>query len=337
MDRDRHLSPAQGDISDALLRLQGGFGWETRADRYDLIDHWERPRSGSSFYRMAGSDGPDLVAKSVAEWAPGAAQSVFDAMVELDDMIASAGIDGAHGIRPLAWSDDPPLLVMPYVESLDVVSILRQPEHQAWQSGDLERWIEQAGAVLAVYHQSPPPGWQPDIGQAEVEVRELAGKLRVDTTTIDRVLSRADWRIRSRRRYGDYGPGNLQGATDGSLYLLDPPEESHTSVIHRDISNFLFEMRRQLAGRGFTPSPPVRGWFPDYRERFLFGYLRRWPELSFGSADDALIALFEVKRAAAMSRKRLPTRLGDALWFARLASRRRFDLRQATKQLASEG
>jgi hypothetical protein len=277
------------------------------------------------------SAGSDLVVKVVPEWATGTPQGLFRAMVDLADLIATAQIEGGRGIRPLAWADDPPLLVMPYVESLDVVSILRQPEHEAWKSGDLIRWMERAGAMLAAYHQMPAGGSLGDIQEAELEVRQLARKLRVKARVVDEMLTLANWRSRSRRRYGDFGPGNLQGAPDGTLYLLDPPEQSHVSVIHRDIANFLFEMRRQLAGRGFTPSAPVRGWFPDLRDRFLHGYVKASPGLSFGPSDEALFALFEVKRAAALAGKRFPKRAGDSAWFARLALRRRLDLRRAAR------
>lgn len=284
------------------------------------------------FYRLRGSTGgPDLVVKVVPGWDTGAPHDAFDAMVDLADVIATAGIEGAHGIRPLAWADDPPLLVMPYVESLDVVSILRQPDHEAWMSGDLIRWMERAGAMLAAYHQTPAAGSLDDIQEAESEVRQLARKLRVKQHLVDEMVTLANWRARSRRRYGDFGPGNLQGAHDGTLYLLDPPEQSHISVIHRDIANFLFEMRRQLAGRGFTPSAPVRGWYPDFRDRFLHGYVKASPGLAFGPSDEALFALFEVKRAAALAGKRFPKRAGDSAWFARLAIRRRLDLRRAAR------
>jgi hypothetical protein len=281
---------------------------------------------------MHGSpSGGELVVKIVPGWDPGTAEQVFHAMIELDDLIMSAGIDGAHGVRPLAWSEEPPALVMPYVESLDVVSVLRHPDHEAWTNGNLVRWTEMAGAILAAYHQSQTPGWEGDPEKAGAEVRDLASKVKVKPEAIEEILTLAGWRSRSRRRFGDYGPGNLQGAPDGSLYLLDPPAASQTSVIHRDISNFLFETRRQLAGRGFTRSAPVHGWFPDLRDRFLHGYAKASPGLVFGPADEALFALFEVKRAAAMAMKRFPGRPGDSVWFARLAMRRRRDLFRAMK------
>jgi hypothetical protein len=328
------LSPTAAEISEILAQLQDDFGWPERADRFDLVETWDRPRSGSLFYRMKGAtEGHDLVVKLVPGWSHGNARRAYRAMADLDEVIASARLENARGVRPLAWHDDPPLVVMPYVESLDLVSIIRRPAHPAWESGDLERWMIEAGTILATFHHTPPAGWRPNLAEADEEARRVARRLWVSETEVDRLLAEVRHDGRAKRRYGDYGPGNFQGAEDGSLYLLDPPFDDPTSLIHRDISNFLFETRRQLAGRGFTPSPPVRGWFHDFRERLLHGYARAAPGFELGPADEALLALFDMKRAVAMSRKRFPRRAMDAAWFARLALRRRRDLRRALRAL----
>ncbi len=289
-----------------------------------------RPRSGSIFHRaVASPSGIDVVAKHVPSWAPGQAEWVSHSMIELDDLILGAGIEDAHGIRPLAHTDRPPMVVMPFIASTDLVSILRSPENEAWRSGHLKAWMERAGAILAAYHGQPVA----DIDPAAEEVRQVASRLRLGSTDVERLLTTADWRTKSRMRYGDFGPGNFQGADDGRLYLLDPPEEANVSVIHRDISNFLFETRRQLAGRGFTRSRPVNGEYPTLRASFLGGYRDLSSDLVWGPVDEALVAMFDVKRALAMARKRFPGRLGDSLWFGRLANGRRLDLKRGIREI----
>jgi hypothetical protein len=262
------------------------------------------------------------VVKVVPDMAPGSAERQFQAGVDLDDILIA--VPRVRAIRPLAWSDDPPSLVTAYVESDDLVSLLREPEHDAWKSGNLATWVEAAGSALAAYHAQPVG----DIEPAAEEVRRVGARTRVDADEIERVLTAADWRARARRRYGDFGPGNFQGAPDGTLYLLDPPDQVEISVAHRDIANFLFETRRQLAGRGYTRSAPVKGRFPGLRDRFLAGY-----GMEPTPGDAALIALFEVRRASAMARKRFPKRSGDAAWFARLALARSRDLKRALNRL----
>ncbi len=314
-------------LVDSLLRESGLVD---ASDRFEPVDTWMRPRSGSIFHHVVGRpSGIDVVAKVVPRWEPGEAERVFHSMIELDDLIAGAGIENAHGIRPLASSDHPPIVVMPYIASTDLVSILRSPEHGAWSGGDLDAWMERAGAMLAAYHRQPVG----DIDPAAEEVRHVASRMKLRADDVERLLTAADWRTKSRRRYGDFGPGNFQGAEDGRLYLLDPPEEADISVIHRDLSNFLFETRRQLAGRGFTRSRPVKGEYPALRDRFLEGYRAFSPGMVWGPADEALVALFEVKRAMAMARKRFPGRLGDSLWFGKLANGRRLDLRRRIREM----
>ena len=248
-----------------------------------------------------------------ADWAPEGARRTFEAMVDLANTIETADIAQAAAIRPLAWSESPPMLVMPYLEGADVVSILRQPDHPAWRE-NIVTWMRTAGAMLSAFHtQHPADGSD----AASTEVRELAVRFR-----IGRTFDGVDWQGRTAGSYGDFGPGNLHAAVDGDLYLLDPPLATDASPVHRDLGNFIFELRRQLDGRGYTPSPPLSGHFDRLCDSFLQGYSDAWGS-TLDDTDLALIALFELRRAAGMARKRFPRRPGDALWFARSAMARR--------------
>jgi hypothetical protein len=307
-------------ISSLLGRLREQFGRDEKNDGFELTDTWERPRSGSFFYRVRDNlSTEDLVVKIVPEWPRGTAGAVYQNMVDLDDMIASA----VHGIRPLAWADDPPTLVMPYVGGDDVVTILRRHDDVAWTSGHMVDWMEWAGSMLAAYHRQTGPATELERGDARRETHDVAAKLRVKREVLDHLTAGLDWATMAKRRFGDFGPGNLQGTPEGSLYLLDPPEKRNVSLIHRDVANFLFELRRQLAGHGFTRHPAIPGRFDEFRMRFISGYLRGSPGLDLSAGDEALIALFEANRAAGLAMKRFPSRLGDVFWFGRLALRRR--------------
>jgi len=324
--------PSPATISDLLCRLQDSFSWPDRSNDYELIDTWERERSGSLFYRMVGRpSGLEVIVKIVVDWSPGDSGRMFDAMVELAETIDAAEITGASAVRPLAWSDDPPLLVMAYVDGTDLVSILRQPDHPAWNE-DVSLWMGIAGGMLAAFHArhlTPP---LEDISTVAAEARNLAARYRIDEAVVDRILDQVDWRHRCARSFGDFGPGNLLGAPDGRLYLLDPPDVSPTALVHRDLANFIFELRRQLAGRGYTRSRPVPGRFEQLRSAFIDGYSAVWHEEPLGKGDEALIAVFEVRRAAGMARKRFPRRPGDAFWFARSALARRREVSRAADQ-----
>jgi hypothetical protein len=320
-----------------LLDLQDAFEWLIRADDYSLAAAWERERSGSTFLRMVGvPGGPEVIVKTVVGWAPEDAERMFRSMEDLAATIDAAEISGGAAIRPLAWSGTPPLLVMPYVEGTDLVSMLRQPDHPAW-TAEVPAWMGQAGAMLAAFHArhlTPP---REDISTAGEEARALARRFRIDDAALERILNQVDWRHRCARSFGDFGPGNLLGAQDGRLYLLDPPDQPPTALIHRDLANFVFELRRQLAGRGFTRSRPVTGHFEQLRSAFMGGYSAAWHEEPLGPGDETLIALFEMRRAAGMARKRFPGRPGDAVWFGRSAlALRREVLRSAVRGRTEE-
>jgi hypothetical protein len=323
--------PTAAEVSDLLSRLQERFDWDTRATTYEVTAHWLR-RSGAAFYRMHGSPGGlDLVVKLGMGWQTGDAERMFQSLVELDDLIGREGVDGWRAIRPTGWSDDPPCIVMPHVAGSDLVSILRDPGDRAWKSdGSLLRtWMGSAGGMLAAYHRSGAPCPPDELDVVGDEVLDLAGRMRVRNSSISRIMSGAEWRVRCAGLFRDFGPGNLLGAPDGNLYLLDPPDGRQPGLIHRDLGNFLFETRRQLAGHGFTNSRPVRGRFSELRAAFLDGYVAASANGGFDRDDEALIALYELRRAAGMARKRWPERPRDALWFGGSALMRRLELVRA--------
>jgi hypothetical protein len=262
---------------------------------------------------MEGSPGgPCVVLKTVEGWLSGDAEQMFLVMTELADTLEASSIDGAQALRPLAWADHPPLVVTPFLDGSDVVSILRRPEHESW-SGRLDLWMNRAGQMLATYH-----AHRGERSSRETfdEARLLGARFRIDRRALEQVLTRIDAEERSARSFGDIGPGNLHTSADGEIYLLDPPIDPSVALIHRDLGNFVFELRRQLAGRGFTRSRPVEGAFDHLRAAFIRGYSERAHGGPISPADEALIALFEMRRAFGMVRKRFPARPGDALWFA---------------------
>lgn len=319
MGEDR-LQPRSSELPPAIEeRLKSGpfLG----VDRFTLIGHWERPRSHTSFFRLRPTPaGADIVVKMETGDHPVPMGPMYDAMVHLADVIAAAVIPAGHGLRPLAAFDDPALIVTPYVDGEDLVSIMRRSDDSAWD-GRMTDWMVRAGAMIAAFHRSSTPPDSTVVAGVTSDVREIARRLRVGTEIADRLMGRVDVNHRCRKAYGDFGPGNLLGTVDGDLYLLDPPVSPPFALIHRDLANFVFELRRQLAGHGYTRHPPVEGRFHGLRSALLAGYSEA--DSSLDECDLGLIALFESRRALGMTRKRFPRRMGDVSWFARSALARR--------------
>jgi hypothetical protein len=268
-------------------------------------------------------NGPDVVVKIGLAWGEGEAERLHLAMSELADTISAAGIPNAAAIQPLAWSASPPALVMPYVAGIDLVSLLRDADRSEWAY--MRPWMRSTGAMLAAFHASHPAPPAADIGPIVDEVHEVGKRVKLPTQVVDTLLTETDWRHRCVLSFGDFGPGNLQGTRDGRLYLLDPPDRPSIALPHKDLGNFNFELRRQLAGHGYTRTRPVRGRIHELRDEFLHGYAAASAR-ALDSCDLALVSLFEMRRAVGMARKRFPDRLGDAAWFARSAVARRREI-----------
>jgi len=323
-----HLPPDR--VADALRTSDEHIAIE-RVAGYDIIESWDRDRSGTHFYRFrVDPTGDEVLVKTGADWTGSDARAYHEAQKELARLVSAAQIPSAGPLAPLGWVDSPPLLVMPFIEGTDLVTLLRMPDAPEW--GSMSEWISAAGAMLAVFHQSHPVAQGVDAKTVLDDVRSSAGRMRIASRHPEAVIGRIDVQESSVGGYGDFGPGNLLGGEDGRVYLLDPPVEQETALFHRDIGNFLFELRRQLAGHGYTRTKGIKGRFQGLREAFLEGYLAHAPINRFSAADLGLIALFEMRRAAGLARKRFPLRPGDVAWFAGSAMTRRREFKRLAAQ-----
>jgi aminoglycoside phosphotransferase (APT) family kinase protein len=217
---------------------------------------------------------------------------------------------------------------MPYIVGTDLVSLLRDPDRAEWAY--MRHWMRSTGMMLAVFHDSHPTPPAGDIAPAGDEVRDTAQRVKLPAELAESLLSEINWRQRCSLSFGDFGPGNLLGTGDGRVYLLDPPDQPEIALPHKDIGNFIFELRRQLAGHGYTRTKPVRGRFHELRDEFLHGY-SEGSARTIDSSDRAMISLFEMRRAVGMTRKRFPDRIGDSVWFARSAVARRREVTRADR------
>jgi hypothetical protein len=302
-------APTPERIEKALAEAEPG-------ESFQYLDGWERPRAGTSFFRFAVEpSGRTIVVKTGSQWSADDAERLCEAHASLTRAVSEPQIEQAASIHPVTYLIDPPSLVMPDVGGTDVVSILRDPHRPEWES--MTSWIRAAGAMLAAFHAANPA--PPDVGTGDIV--ETARRMRIDDVA-RLILDRAKWEESCAAVYGDFGPGNLIGVLDGPVYLIDPPMMPPGGPIHRDLGNFVFELRRQLAGHGHTRTRPVPGRFDTLLEALLDGYSERSGSV-LAPSDEALIALYEMRRAAGMARKRLSKRPFESVWFARSALERR--------------
>ena len=125
----------------------------------------------------------------------------------------------------------------------------------------------------------------------------------------------ADMDGRVTHLFRDTTLGNIVIDPDQRLLLIDPPTVEEPGFVHEDLASLLFDMRKKLAGYTETRRPPVAG-HEALREAFLDAYFDGPRQ----EADDALIALFEFRAAAATAKKRVRSGSLDSIWFARRAA-----------------
>jgi Phosphotransferase enzyme family len=289
----------------ALRRVQSVFDWPERSDQFEIAESWQRSSSGAWFYRVAASHGRELLVKCGDRWTGEDAGAVHESMEDLRRLLAQSGIEQTGTIPSLGWSDDPPMVVMPFVEADELISVLRSGE-----LGRLEPLMEKAGRLLGAFHQAHPVE-EADRSRAHAQVTDLAGRLPGGARLVSPLLEEAGDRVAL--SFGDITPGNILLADDGRMLLIDPPITPSPAVIHRDLGYFLVESHKHFAGRGRSPSMRHRG-FEALKDPFLRGYANETGPL--GPPDKALIALFEARQASGNARNRWPRRAGDALWFA---------------------
>lgn len=317
-------SPSTDQILDRLREALDRFGYRMTIDDLTVVDRWEKRRSGSTFVRVTAPLLPtDLVCKVDPHWEPGASERVYQASRELREILALGGLGEDRSPAPVAWTENPEMLVMTYIEGTDVVSILRDPQHGAWadEARLLRSWMSEAGAMLAAFHERAQA--DADASAAGADVRTLCRRLRLGGRTSATLHELMAVPGRAAASYGDFGPGNLMAGDDGVVRLIDPPTRPRFAPVHRDLAHFLFETTRQLAGHGYTRTRPVRGWTRTLRRAFLEGYSDNASGGPLTPADYALIHAYETRRSLGMAHKSWRRRPGDAAWAAGLAARLR--------------
>lgn len=300
-------------IASVLSHLPGVLDHIGGTDRpLEVLDTWERDSSGASFYRLSAKGvGAQFLVKTDPRWSPVDAENIHRTMADLDRILTDSGIHGVATIPSLGWAATPPMIVMPYIDADELITLIREGATVK----RLSELLSTAGSVLAAYHRACLVDDQASRGRARSATVTLAGKLPGGSRKASALIDQLDPH-RYALSYGDVTPGNFLSAGDGRLLLIDPPPDPKPALIHRDLGYFLVESNKHFAGRGRSPSAHQKG-FETLRSAFLRGYAGTD---SLGAADHALIALFEFRQATGIARNRWPRRPTDALWFASKAA-----------------
>ena len=107
-------------------------------DRIEPMDTWRTRNSGFwSFRAYPGNsgDGPfDVVFKVERRWTPESAEGTYDALRRLSDLqnLTPGPSANISFPEPLGWTREPPGVVMPNVEGVELFDMLPDTGHSLW-------------------------------------------------------------------------------------------------------------------------------------------------------------------------------------------------------------
>lgn len=291
--------------------MQLDFSWPVQSTAFQIVSVSDRKSSGATLLRAQGADGVDVVVKTNDDWNLDDAVGAHHALAALHDIIDGADIERGGAMPPLGWAPDPPMVVTGYVESHELRSAVKTETDIDLLIGPLET----AGRMLAAFHEHHRATDSQSTDAAHQDAISTARKIPNGERTLDRLLARAP--IVVAKSYIDITPSNVLCASSGEILLIDPPPSLRPAIIERDLGTFLFELRKQRAAFSRSSREPTD--FPHLKEAFLNGYGVSDPR---DPSTQALLSLFEFRRAIGTSRKRLRGRSPEAVRYAVEAGRR---------------
>ncbi|MFV2069775.1 MAG: hypothetical protein ACC645_22645 [Pirellulales bacterium] len=326
---------SRAGIIAAAAKMRDRHGWQDAARGFLVERTWVKTSSQNVFHLLTTIPGGEqIVLKIEASAGAEDARALHDAMSNLVEVLEGAA-EATTGLQPIGWLETPPMVATQYVEGVDLVDILQDASHAAWQHDDTILGVANAaGAALAVFHRSVVPGRHSDHPRTTDSTKRLSRRLVLPPATTSILATEAGRASAMGRRYGDFGPGNIRLSTSGNVYVLDPPTKTTSSLVHRDIAYFEFQVKKNLAGRGTAKSSDSNSYIEgQLRTAFLTGY---GTESSFDPNRDqarALVAAYQAAYAVGMARKRVrQRRWQDASWaIASAASLRREAVRAANR------
>jgi hypothetical protein len=165
------------------------------------------------------------------------------------------------------------------VPGINLIKVLRDYNSPWWGKGGPEgvgELMENCGGALGVYHSSNNYANQEYPSrkkEAEKDVHLLSRRLaRLGGPKIDPAL------VVPVACYQDFRPGNVIVTEDNILAIIDPPYLQESRTIHRDVANFIYQMRRDLVIYNKNmPSALKSKYLGNFTRRFLTGYALTGP------------------------------------------------------------
>ena len=273
-------------------------------DRLEPVDTW-RTRN-SAFWRFRAhparvSDPPlEVVFKVERRWTPEKAEGTYDALRRLSDLRELTPGPSANIIfpEPLGWSQEPPGVLMPNVEGVELFDVLPDTGHALWDDADrLPEIVKACGEAFGWIHRLAVIDPETNADRQEA-LQRLPAVMRW-------VLERwAPVKKGSVIRSHNFSRNDFLVSADAKLSVVDPPILGTPALLHDDVAWFTYQL---LSRAG--PEQRLR-----LRRLFLEGYESSSLGEPFDRAGLRAVGIYEATRALGTAKRLLfKGQLGEAL------------------------
>ena len=297
------IREASVEMAGLLSKLNFEFEWDDVRSKFSITNSWER--RGSLFYVAQSTSGKSVIVKQ-----PGERRShvsgfqLRGAMADVARIVDQASIANLGMPPPLAWTEHPTTLVMPYIEGDDLTSVLRDPDHAFWndRGGTLGAWCEVVGAAVGAFHRFAPVA-PVAYRDSVTDAHETLANLALSKALLNALIPPTTESLHARSLV-DPAPSNFRRGFDGTIWMLDPPTTTRYEFVHRDAARFFSTVHRTVENK---VSNKRREMTPDDRlelvkNAFLAGYARTNSQLD-DDRNRRLIEAFESRIALGIARR----------------------------------
>jgi len=264
-------------------------------DRVEPMDTWRTRNSG--FWRFRAHPGNagdwpfDVVFKVERRWTPESAEGTHDALRRLSDLqhLTPGPSSGISFPEPLGWTREPPGVIMPSVEGVELFDALADTGHALWTDSDrLPDVVKSCGEAFGWIHRLA-------VIDPETDAVRRAALQRLPVV-MRWVLKRwAPVGKGSVIRSHNFSRNDFLVSADGRLSVLDPPILGTPALLHEDVAWFTY----QLLSRA-PASDRLR-----LRRLFLGGYQSSSLGGSFEKAGLRAVGICEAARALGTAKRSL--------------------------------
>jgi hypothetical protein len=294
--RELHNEIGRRELSDMITRMSRGSSSDSAEGAHSVIENWTN--RSASFWRCAceSTSLGEVIVKTDSAWARPDPRIVHNRTLRLESLLAEQGVMEVGVPRVLGWQSDPPAILMEHITGTNLSKLVRSAAPDDTDLMDrLLQIISSCGRALGALHRH---------GQVE-DSAEMLAAARMDIHRLVRrlMISRGKLypleTLTLAESYGDFALYNFIASPEGRLYLIDPPLQRTVSLVHKDVAQFLTEVRASLGASAIGRSNDMDRRLGQLREAFFEGYIQIGP-VDLRTPENAwLVTLYETHRVLA--------------------------------------